>query len=244
MICDLISFKVKGGYMTGYRVFFLFLLLLLAGMIVGCNTDGDSGGGDDDDTPAGVWTLISNYYYSYNNDGLLSSEQDDNDADGFINSSADLSWYYDYDNANFPDRRSSYRMYEGLIPPGQNPPADAIGEYLYDSNGCNNELIETDQSNNNEIRWEYDTTGGADCNRTRYRLYNENDDQIESGTYTWTDGAVTRLELDSGDYWVYTIDEDGNREAYDFYSSGELFRYGNYIYNGDRLTRLENFERR
>ena len=243
MIRDLTKVDNKMGLMSKNRIFFLCLILLLAGMLMGCNTDDDSGD-DEGDTPAGVWTRISNYYYSYNNDGLLSSEQDDNDADGNINSSVDLSWYYDYDNANFPDRRTGYRMYEGLIPPGQDPPADAIGEYFYDSNGCNYELRETDQSSGVEVRWEYDIIIDSDCNRSRYRYYDEDDALLESGEYTWTNGAVTKLELDSDDYWIYTLDADGKRESYDFYSNGALFRYGNYLYSGERLIRLENFERR
>jgi hypothetical protein len=231
MLRDLIKRDDKFGFMTGYRMFMLCLMLLLAGLLVGCNTDDDSGD-DEDDTPAGVWTLISVYYYDYNSDDQLIRETDDNNASN-TRDSGDVTWDYEYDTDGL---RTGYLMYEGA-----DLDADGVGTYFYNTNGCNNRLEEETLQGTNLQVWTYDVD--SECNRLSY-TYDGNDTD-ETGTYYRDgDGNVIELRLGNNDYWEYTLDLNGDRLRYDFYQNNALVRYGIYYYAGGRLDELRNFEKR
>jgi hypothetical protein len=237
MIRDLNSFKVKDEFMTGYRIFFLCLMLLLAGILVGCNTDGDSGGGDDDDddTPAGVWTLISVYYYDYNADDQLVIETDDNNAND-DRDTGDVTWEYAYGTDGL---RTGYEMFEGAV--GINPDPDGIGTYYYDINDCNDRLEEETSQGTNLQVWTYSVD--SECNRISYAY--DGSDTTETGTYSRDgDGNVIELRLGNNDYWEYSLDANGDRLRYDFYQNDTLVRYGVYYYAGGQLDELRNFEKR
>jgi len=234
MIRDLNIFRVKGEFMTGYRIFFLFLMLLLAGMIAGCNTESDSNDDDDDDTPANAWTLISVYYYDYNNDDLLITETADNNANNKADT-GDQTWHYEYDANGL---RTGYQMYEdGRI--GGDP--DGIGTYYYNTNDCNTRLEERNAQGTDLQVWTYNVD--SECNRTSYSY--DGNGTTETGTYYRDDdGNVIELKLGNHDYWEYTLDANGDRLRYDFFQNDTLVRYGIYYYAGGQLDALRNYEKR
>ena len=131
----------KREFMTGCRMFFLCLVFLLTGMLLGCNTD-DESGDDEDNTPVGVWTLISVSYYEYNSDDQLIRETDYNNT-GNTRDSSDMTWYYEYDSDGL---KTGYYMYEGFVGlnPDPNVDADGVGTYFYNTNDCNNRLDRAD----------------------------------------------------------------------------------------------------
>jgi hypothetical protein len=225
-----------GMLKTTRRWMLILFIALLTGMIMGCNTDGESGGGGgDSDTPSGQWTLVSAYYYYYNGSDQLIREVDDNNASGATDA-GDITWLYDYDN---DDLRTGYLSYNGndFDPSG-------VGTYFYDTNDCNDRLEEETPQGTNRQVWTYDVN--ADCTRNSYHY--EGDNPSEDGIYTRNgDGFVTRLKLDSGEYWDYDVDDDGKRLRYDYYEdSGEnVSRNGVYYYdNKDRLDQLNSYEKR
>ena len=231
MIHDLFYFHKKSRFMAGYRLFSLFIMLILTVLLAGCNTSDDSGD-DDGDASTGVWTLISRYFYDYNADDQLIRETDDNNANNIIDT-GDVTWEYEYDSDGL---RTGYLMFEGA-----DLDEDGIGTYFYDSNDCNYRLEEETPQGTNLQVWTYSVD--SDCTRTSY--YYDGNGTTETGTYTRDEnGNVTKLTLDNGDYWEYDLDTNGERIGYDFYQGGTLVRYGIYYYTGGLLDELRNYEKR
>lgn len=213
------------------RSIFLGLVLFLAATMISCNTDDDSDDGDGGTTP-GVWTLISVYYYDYNAQGQLSMETDDNNANN-ARDDGDVTWEYEYDADGL---RTGYLMYEGA-----DLDEDGIGTYFYDSNDCNYRLEEETPQGTNLQVWTYEVD--SNCLRTSYRY--EGNDTEETGTYLRDENDnVIELRLGNGDYWEYTLDDDGERLRYDFYQDDALYRYGIYYYSNGQLDELRNYEQR
>jgi hypothetical protein len=237
-MCDIFMLGKKNGDVTGYRMFFIGLVFLLTGMLMGCNTD-DESGDKEDDTPASGWFLTSIYYYDYDSDDQLSIETNDNNAND-SRDTGDVTWYYEYDADGL---RSGYYMYEGSIGlnPDPNVDADGVGTYFYNTNGCNDRLEEETLQGADLQVWTFDVD--SECNRLSY-TYDGNDTD-ETGTYYRDgDGNVIELRLDSKDYWEYTLDINGDRLRYDFYQDDTRVRYGIYSYADDRLDVLRNYEKR
>ena len=231
MIHDLVSFDGKRGVTAGFRLFILCFVLVLSGMLAGCNTDD---GGSDDDTPSGVWTLISVYYYDYNGDDQLTIETDDNNANNKVDT-GDQAWYYEYDTSGL---RSGYTMFEDGRTLGD---PDGVGTYFYDGNDCNNRLEEETAQGTNLQVWTY--TVDSNCIRSSYSY--DGNGTTEVGTYTRdANNNITKLKLDNGDYWEYTLGTNGDPTRYDFYHNGALYRYGEYVYVNGLLDRLRNYEKR